>query len=135
MVAFKETIRKNPTRGEHKSIMKEKILRKCFWFAKNFFLSPLCVAHRGDYFVIECVDKIENTLFCLSRAQMGLNYEKMEVENLVTHSLWRILFKWKYLRVHTKLLVRHYRLNYFVENFRIFNSVTNLICRHYRSFY
>ena len=84
MVAFKETLRKNPTRGEHTSITKEKILRKCFWFAKNFFLSPLCVAHRGDYFVIECVDKIENTLFCLSRAQMGLNHEKMEVESKIS---------------------------------------------------
>ena len=31
--------------------------------------------------------KFENTLGCLSGAQMGLNYEKNKVENLETHSL------------------------------------------------
>ena len=42
-------------------------------------------------FVIEYLDKIEtkyeNTLACLSGAWMGSNHKKMEVENLVTHSL------------------------------------------------
>ena len=42
-------------------------------------------------FVIEYLGKIEteleNTLACLSGAQMGSNHEKMEVENLVAHSL------------------------------------------------
>ena len=50
------------------------------------------VAHRGDNFVIEYLDEIEtefeNTLACLSGAQMVSNHEKkLEVENLVTHSL------------------------------------------------
>ena len=31
--------------------------------------------------------KFENTLGCLSGAQMGLNHEKNKVENLETHSL------------------------------------------------
>ena len=43
-------------------------------------------------FLIEYLSEIEsdfeNTLTCLSGAQMGLNHEKkLEVENLVTHSL------------------------------------------------
>ena len=42
-------------------------------------------------FVIEYLGKIENefenTLPCLSAAQMGSNHDKMDVENLVTHSL------------------------------------------------
>ena len=42
-------------------------------------------------FVMEYLGKIEteleNTLACLSGAQVGSNHEKMEVENLVTHSL------------------------------------------------
>ena len=41
--------------------------------------------------MIEYLGKIEtefeNTLLCLSGAQMGLHHEKMEEENLVTHSL------------------------------------------------
>ena len=37
--------------------------------------------------------QFENTLVCLSGAQMGLNREKkLEVENLVTHSLSRNFF-------------------------------------------
>ena len=36
----------------------------------------------------EIETEFENTLACLSGAQMGLNHEKkLEVENLVTHSL------------------------------------------------
>ena len=42
-------------------------------------------------FVIEYLGEIEtefeNTLACLSGAQMGSNREKLEVKNLVTHSL------------------------------------------------
>ena len=42
-------------------------------------------------FVIEYLGKIENeyenTLPCLSAAQMGSNHDKMDDENLVTHSL------------------------------------------------
>ena len=42
-------------------------------------------------FVIEYLGGIEtefeNIFACLSGAHMGLNHEKMEVENLVTHSL------------------------------------------------
>ena len=35
----------------------------------------------------EIETKYENTLACLSGAQMGSNYEKLKVENLVTYSL------------------------------------------------
>ena len=50
------------------------------------------VAHCGENFVIEYLNEIEtefeNTLACLSVAQIGLNHEKkLDVENLVTHSL------------------------------------------------
>ena len=42
-------------------------------------------------FVIEYFSEIkkefENTLACLSGAQMGSNHAKKEVENLVTHSI------------------------------------------------
>ena len=42
-------------------------------------------------FVIEYIREIqiefENTVASFSGAQLGLNHEKMEVENLVTHSL------------------------------------------------
>ena len=60
-------------------------------FDLQFFMI-VNVAHRGDDFVIEYLDKIEteleNTLACLSGAQMGSNHEKkLEVENPVTHSL------------------------------------------------
>ena len=45
-----------------------------------------CIAHRGDNFVIEYLNEIEteleNTLACLSGAQMSSNHE-----NLLTHSL------------------------------------------------
>ena len=37
-------------------------------------------------YLIEIETK-ENILCCLSGAQMGSNHEKIEVENLVTHSL------------------------------------------------
>ena len=71
-------------------MIKEKIC-KTNWFAKKICWSPRCAAHRRDHFVIEYLGKIEteleNILACLSGAQMDLNYEKLEVENLVTHSL------------------------------------------------
>ena len=35
----------------------------------------------------EIVTEFENTLACLSGAQMGSNHETLEVENLVSHSL------------------------------------------------
>ena len=42
-----------------------------------------CAAHRGDHFVIEYLGEIEtefeNTLGCLSVAQMGSNHEKIGV--------------------------------------------------------
>ena len=57
----------------------------------SFFLSPRCVAHHGDNFVIEYLDKIEtefeNSLDFLSGAEMGLIMKKLEVKNFVTHSL------------------------------------------------
>ena len=52
---------------------------------------PRCDAHRGVSKKFEYLDEIEtefeNTLPSLSGAQMGSNHEKIEVENLVTHSL------------------------------------------------
>ena len=41
--------------------------------------------------------EFENTLACLSGAQMGSNHEKkLEVENLVTHFLYnKTILKWK----------------------------------------
>ena len=45
-------------------------------------LHPRCAAHHGDNFVIEYLSeietKLENTLACLSGAQMDLNHEKNE---------------------------------------------------------
>ena len=42
--------------------------------------------------MIKCLDEIvtvfENTLSCWTGAQMDLNHEKIEIENLITHSLW-----------------------------------------------
>ena len=64
------------------SIMKE---RKN-WIAKNFFF---CTPWNN--MVIKYIDEIgtkfENTLACLSGAQIGSNHKKLEVKNLVTHSL------------------------------------------------
>ena len=49
------------------------------------------ILHCGYHLVIEYLGEIEtefkNTFACLSGAQMGLNHEKKEIENLVTHSL------------------------------------------------
>ena len=36
---------------------------------------------------IEIKNEFENIFTCLPRAQMGSNHEKIEVENLMTHSL------------------------------------------------
>ena len=44
-------------------------------------------------FADEIETEFENTLACLSWAQMGLNHEKTKVENLVTHShIMKIIF-------------------------------------------
>ena len=42
-------------------------------------------------YLVEIETEFENTLACLSETQMALNQEKMEVENLVTHSLYMVL--------------------------------------------
>ena len=46
----------------------------------NFVLSPQCAAHHGDNFMIKYLSEIEtqfeNTLACLSGAQMGSSHEK-----------------------------------------------------------
>ena len=63
--------------------MKEKILRNFFGFAKPTILTP-GVMHTAESnfsnFVIEYLGKMEtefeNTLACLSGAQIGLNHEK-----------------------------------------------------------
>ena len=90
MVAFKETIRRNPFRGEHiyherKDLKYKKLIHK-----EIFFWFQWCAAHRRDHFGIELLGEMdtefENTLACLSGTQMGLNHEKNGVENLVTHS-------------------------------------------------
>ena len=51
-------------------------------------------------FVIEYIRKIEtefeNALACLSGAQIGSNHEKMEVKNLMTHSLYILLTLFHY---------------------------------------
>ena len=71
MVAFKETIMRNPSRGEHiyQTIMKEKILSIKCWFIKKNVSSQWCAAHRSDHFVIEYLGEIEtefeNTLACM----------------------------------------------------------------------
>ena len=71
LVAFKRTIRRNPFRGEHiyheRKDMKYKML--IYSTKKKFGL------------------KIENTLACLSGAQVSSNDAKIEVKHLVTHSL------------------------------------------------
>ena len=67
--------------------MKEKILRNFFGFAKPTILTP-GVMHTAESnfsnFVIEYLGEMEtefeNTLACLSGAQIGLNHEKMEVD-------------------------------------------------------
>ena len=79
MVSFKKTIMTNPFRGEH--IYNERRIWRIFLrFAKKILLSPQCVAHHGDKFVIEYLNEIEtefeNTLPCLSGAQVGSNQEK-----------------------------------------------------------
>ena len=56
-----------------------------FFFLNLIPLTPPCVAHRVDC-LCEIKTKFENTLARLSGAQMDWNQEKMEVENLVTHS-------------------------------------------------
>ena len=56
MVSFKETIRRNPYRGENIYNEIKKILRTFFWFAKNFFY---LLEYLDDNFVIEYLDEIE----------------------------------------------------------------------------
>ena len=54
-------------------------------------MTPRWDAHRGAFLKYEYLGEIEtdfeNILACLSGALMGSNHEKMEVKNLVTHSL------------------------------------------------
>ena len=73
--------------GVNTSIIKEKIWRKKILFAYKFFYP------RGYNFVIEYLNKIEtefeNTLACLSGAQMGSNHEK----NWRSKILWHTPFK------------------------------------------
>ena len=73
------------------SILSPRCAVFCRFFQNLNPLTQRCDVHSGDNFVIECLgeikNKFENTLVCLSGAQMGSNYEKMEVENLKTHSL------------------------------------------------
>ena len=74
--------------------MNEKIWRKQFLFAKPKILTLWCLAYCGVEF-FELCDQIarqietefENALACLPGAQMCSKLEKMEVENVVTHSL------------------------------------------------
>ena len=65
------------------SIRKEKIWRTIFWFAKPKILTPRCHAHLGVNFFLLCDRisqrnwiRIQNTLACLSGAQIGSNHEK-----------------------------------------------------------
>ena len=68
--------------------MKEKI-----WRSLKFWLPGVMHTTKSNFwnFVIEYFGEIkkefENTLACLSGAQMGSNHAKKEVENLVTHSI------------------------------------------------
>ena len=58
------------------------------FFSLNLIpLTPPCVACCGDC-LCEIETKLKNTLARLSGAQMDWNQEKMEVENLVTYSLF-----------------------------------------------
>ena len=80
--AFKGTNRRNPFRDEH-IYHERKDLKKFFLFAKPKILSPWCHAHyeiEFSNFVIKYLGKIEtefeNTLACLSKAQVGWNHGK-----------------------------------------------------------
>ena len=98
MVDFKDTIRRNPFRGEHIYHERKDWSIKC-WFIKNFFLSHRCAAYHGNHFVIEYLveikAKFKNTLACLSGAQMGLNYEKnggrKSLETLPLMTKWFVI--------------------------------------------
>ena len=46
------------------------------FFAKPKILTPWCHAYRGGIYLGEIKTEIENTLACLSWAQMGSNHEK-----------------------------------------------------------
>ena len=65
--------------------MKEKIEENKIDLLQKIVLSPRCVAHRRDSFVIEYLDEIEtefeNTLVCLSGAQMSSNYEEKKISD------------------------------------------------------
>ena len=55
-------------------------------------MTPQYMMHTAEFlkkfeYLGEIETEIENILVCLSGAQMGSNHKKMEVENLVTHSL------------------------------------------------
>ena len=72
------------------SIMKEKLL---YLLSLKFGLHGVVHTAESNFsnFVNEYLGEIEtefeNTLACLSGAQIGSKRKKMEVENLVTHSL------------------------------------------------
>ena len=67
--AFKGTIRRNPFRGEQFYHVK-KDLKKFFLFAKTNIFTTFVIEYLG-----EIETEVENTLACLSGAQMGLNHE------------------------------------------------------------
>ena len=62
------------------SILSPRCAVFCTFFQNVNPLTQWCDVHSGDNFVIECLgeieNKFENTLVCLSGAQMGSNYEK-----------------------------------------------------------
>ena len=83
LVAFKGTIRRNPFRGEHIYHERKKMEEHIFdLLSPNFWLR--CVMHTAmsnfPNFVIvylgEIDTELENTLACLSGAQIGSNCEK-----------------------------------------------------------
>ena len=76
--------------GEH-IYLERKHLKYKYSFSKKNCLTLRFAAHHGDNFMIKYLSEIKteflNTEGCFSIAQIGLNREKIEVENLVTQSL------------------------------------------------
>ena len=91
LVAFKETIRKNPFSSEHIYHERKDFKYKILICKEKFFVSAVCCTprrHFCDRIARKIETEFENTLACLSGAHMGSNHEKkLEVENLVTLSL------------------------------------------------
>ena len=73
--------------NQNKSFQGEHI----YSFSKKNCLTLRFAAHHGDNFMIKYLSEIKteflNTEGCFSIAQIGLNREKIEVENFVTQSL------------------------------------------------